>query len=99
MVSVHGDYGPAGPGGFAAELLDEVEDFKLVVAPVEDVADLNQHGGPSNPFIRPVNQTRQPQRLPGLFEVAMDVSDGDEARGGGVPGLQRSGVVVRVLVR
>mmetsp|Transcript_9651 Transcript_9651/g.43905 ORF Transcript_9651/g.43905 Transcript_9651/m.43905 type:complete len:345 (+) Transcript_9651:1742-2776(+) len=74
--------------GLLVELLEEDEDGDLVVAPIEDVANLHHDGVSTGPLgIHRVAAVAEDagdgEGAPGLADVAVDVAEGDDAAGRG----------------
>lgn len=99
VVSEEGEEGAAGAVGVDLEAVEEVEELELVGAAVEDVTDLDGDGvaaGPSEGAT--VDDSGEGEGLEGLFEVSVQVADGEEAGRGRVVGLEGRRGVFRVRV-
>jgi hypothetical protein len=87
---------------FLLESLEESDHGVLLVAPVEDVAGLDYDEIASDPLVACVDGPSEAQGQSGGLQVAVQVSDGDDALGGPKPCgerlLDRDGLPVRAAV-
>ena len=80
MVAQQGDDASAGGVGAALQVANVLEQLGLVVAAVEHVATLDERGVLADP-LAVAREIRDVERLLEGCQVAVQVADGEEARG------------------
>lgn len=79
MIPIHSDDATTSSSSLPPQFLEKVKYLNLLSTAVENVADLDECRRAANPFLGSVNEVGKTERLFGLVEISVNVSESNEA--------------------